>query len=144
MGMGVSLLLIAVGAILVWAVNATVSGIEIHTIGWILLAVGAIGALLLAHLLVELGRLRRSRRRSPPDGRSRGLLDEHRHLRASRAPLRRGSRRLGDADAVEGPVGQKTTLPMMFFRGTRPQTRESQERAAVVTLHQVHPGRDAL
>jgi hypothetical protein len=27
-------------------VNATVSGIEIHTIGWILLAVGAIGALL--------------------------------------------------------------------------------------------------
>jgi len=46
MGMGVSLLLIAVGAILVWAVDATVSGIEIHTIGWILLAVGAIGALL--------------------------------------------------------------------------------------------------
>ena len=41
MGMGVSLLLIAVGAVLVWAVNATVSGIEIHTIGWILLAVGA-------------------------------------------------------------------------------------------------------
>ena len=40
MGMGVSLLLIAVGAVLVWAVNATVSGIEIHTIGWILLAVG--------------------------------------------------------------------------------------------------------
>jgi hypothetical protein len=27
-------------------VDATVSGIEIHTIGWILLAVGAIGALL--------------------------------------------------------------------------------------------------
>ena len=46
MGMGVSLLLVAAGAILVWAVNATVSGIEIHTIGWILLAVGAIGALL--------------------------------------------------------------------------------------------------
>ena len=46
MGMGVSLLLIAVGAILVWAVNTTVSGIEIHTIGWILLAVGAFGALL--------------------------------------------------------------------------------------------------
>ena len=46
MGMGVSLLLIAVGAVLVWAVDATVSGIEIHTIGWILLAVGALGALL--------------------------------------------------------------------------------------------------
>jgi hypothetical protein len=46
MGIGVSLILIAAGAILVWAVDATVSGIEIHTIGWILLAVGAIGALL--------------------------------------------------------------------------------------------------
>ena len=46
MGMGVSLLLIAVGAVLVWAVDVTVSGVELHTIGWILLAVGAIGALL--------------------------------------------------------------------------------------------------
>jgi len=46
MGMGVSLLLVAVGAVLAWAVNATVTGIEIHTIGWILLAVGAFGVLL--------------------------------------------------------------------------------------------------
>ena len=46
MGMGVSLLLVAAGAILIWAVNATVSGIELHTIGWILLAVGAAGALI--------------------------------------------------------------------------------------------------
>jgi Domain of unknown function (DUF6458) len=46
MGMGVSLILIAAGAILLWAVDATVSGLELHTIGWILLAVGAIGALL--------------------------------------------------------------------------------------------------
>jgi hypothetical protein len=46
MGIGVSLVLMAAGAILIWAVNATVSGIELHTIGWILLVVGAIGALL--------------------------------------------------------------------------------------------------
>ena len=45
MGIGVSLLLIAVGAILIWAVNATVSGVELQTIGWILLVVGAIGGL---------------------------------------------------------------------------------------------------
>jgi Domain of unknown function (DUF6458) len=45
MGMGVSLLLVAAGAILVWAVNATVSGVELTTIGWILLIVGAVGAL---------------------------------------------------------------------------------------------------
>jgi hypothetical protein len=46
MGLGVSFLLIAAGAILAWAVNATVSGIEIHTIGWILLVVGIVGAVL--------------------------------------------------------------------------------------------------
>jgi Domain of unknown function (DUF6458) len=46
MGIGVSLLLIAVGAVLAFAVNATVSGLEVHTVGWILLAVGAFGALL--------------------------------------------------------------------------------------------------
>ena len=46
MGIGVSLLLVAAGAILVWAVNATVSGVELTTVGWILLAVGAAGALL--------------------------------------------------------------------------------------------------
>jgi hypothetical protein len=46
MGIGVSLVLVAAGAILIWAVNATVSGIELHTIGWILLVVGAVGALL--------------------------------------------------------------------------------------------------
>jgi uncharacterized protein DUF6458 len=46
MGMGVSLLLIALGAILVWAVDVSVSGLELVTIGWILLAVGALGALL--------------------------------------------------------------------------------------------------
>jgi hypothetical protein len=46
MGLGVSLFLIAVGAVLTFAVNATVSGIDINTIGWILMIVGAIGILL--------------------------------------------------------------------------------------------------
>ena len=46
MGIGVSLLLIAVGAILVWAVDVSVSGLDLTTIGWILLIVGAVGALL--------------------------------------------------------------------------------------------------
>jgi hypothetical protein len=46
MGIGVSLLLIAVGAILIWAVDVSVSGVELVRIGWILLVVGAIGALL--------------------------------------------------------------------------------------------------
>ena len=46
MGLGVSLFLIAIGAILTWAVNASVSGLELQTIGIILLIVGAIGLLL--------------------------------------------------------------------------------------------------
>ncbi len=46
MGIGASLILIAVGAILIWAVDVAVSGIELTTVGWILLIVGAIGALL--------------------------------------------------------------------------------------------------
>jgi hypothetical protein len=46
MGTGVSLILIAVGAILTWAVTATVSGIDINTVGVILLVVGAVGLVL--------------------------------------------------------------------------------------------------
>ena len=43
MGIGVSIILIAAGAILTWAVNASVSGLELQTIGVILMVVGAIG-----------------------------------------------------------------------------------------------------
>lgn len=46
MGIGVSLILIAVGAILTWAVSAQVSGVDLQTIGVILLVVGIAGALL--------------------------------------------------------------------------------------------------
>jgi hypothetical protein len=46
MGIGTSLLLIAVGAILYFAVNADISGLEISTIGLILMVVGVIGLLI--------------------------------------------------------------------------------------------------
>ena len=46
MGTGVSLILIAAGAILTWAVNATVSGLSIHTVGVILMVVGIVGLVL--------------------------------------------------------------------------------------------------
>ena len=45
MGFGISLLLIAVGAVLAFAVNATVSGLDITTVGVILMVVGGIGLL---------------------------------------------------------------------------------------------------
>lgn len=46
MGIGTSIFLIALGAILTFAVTATVSGIEISTVGVILMVVGGIGLLL--------------------------------------------------------------------------------------------------
>lgn len=47
MGIGASIFLIALGLILALAVHTTsVSGIDIHTIGWILVAAGVLGILL--------------------------------------------------------------------------------------------------
>ncbi len=46
MGISVSLVLIAVGAVLTWAVTATTSGIDINTVGVILMIVGAAGLVL--------------------------------------------------------------------------------------------------
>lgn len=46
MGIGVSLLLIAAGAILTFAVEAEADGFDINTIGIILMVVGGVGLLL--------------------------------------------------------------------------------------------------
>ena len=46
MGIGTSLFLIAVGAILYFAVNADISGLEISTIGLILMIIGIIGLII--------------------------------------------------------------------------------------------------
>lgn len=43
MGIGISVFLIAVGAILAFAVNVAVSGIDLSTVGLILMAAGVIG-----------------------------------------------------------------------------------------------------
>jgi hypothetical protein len=46
MGLGVSLILIAVGAVMAWAIHVSTTGFDVNTIGYILLVVGIIGALL--------------------------------------------------------------------------------------------------
>ena len=46
MGTAVSLLMIAAGAIMTWAVTATVSGVSIHTVGIILMVIGGVGLVL--------------------------------------------------------------------------------------------------
>ena len=73
MGIGVSLILIAVGAILTWAVSATVSGVDINTIGVILMIVGAIGLILSLMFWSSWGGFGGARRRTyvedaPPPG----------------------------------------------------------------------------
>ncbi len=46
MGLTISILLAAAGAVMIWAVNASSSGFNVHTAGVILLVVGIIGAVL--------------------------------------------------------------------------------------------------
>ena len=46
MGIGVSMILIAVGAVLAFAVHVTTSGFNVHTVGYILLVVGIVGVLI--------------------------------------------------------------------------------------------------
>lgn len=65
MGIGTSIFLIALGAILKFAVTATVSGIEIATVGVILIVVGIIG------LAVSLIWLAQAERRGVPVARER-------------------------------------------------------------------------
>ena len=59
MGIGTSIFLIALGAILKFAVTAEVSGLEISTIGVILMVAGVLG------LLVSLYFMSTSNRRDP-------------------------------------------------------------------------------
>ena len=63
MSIGASLFLIAVGAILAFAVTADVSGVDIQVVGWILMAAGGLG--LLVSLLFWSWN---GRRRGPYDG----------------------------------------------------------------------------
>jgi hypothetical protein len=46
MGIGASLFLVAIGAILAWAVEVEVAGLDLQTVGIILLVVGVIGLIM--------------------------------------------------------------------------------------------------
>jgi hypothetical protein len=56
MGIGTSIFLIAVGAILRYAVTVTVSGVELQTVGLILMIVGIIGLVISLAVLFMGGR----------------------------------------------------------------------------------------
>jgi uncharacterized protein DUF6458 len=59
---GGSLFLIAVGAILAFAVTASVAGVDLQIVGWILMIVGVIG------LILGLFLMNRARSAPPPGG----------------------------------------------------------------------------
>lgn len=59
MGLGISLFMIAVGAILTWAVTTTVAGVSLEALGVILMMFGAVG------LIVGVVAASRSGRRAP-------------------------------------------------------------------------------
>lgn len=62
MGIGVSLFLLALGAILAYGVNVDAEGFNLNTIGWILMIVGILGAVLSAFFWSSWGGSRGSRR----------------------------------------------------------------------------------
>ena len=66
MGIGTSLFLVAAGAILYFAVDASIQGLEIQTVGLILMVIGVIGLAISLFVLSSA-----SRRGDPPAGRGR-------------------------------------------------------------------------
>jgi hypothetical protein len=46
MGIGVGIFLLALGAILTFAVDWKVAGLDLHAVGWVLMAAGAVGLVL--------------------------------------------------------------------------------------------------
>ena len=46
MRLGTSIVLLALGAILTFALNVSVSGVNLHVVGWILMLAGALGIVL--------------------------------------------------------------------------------------------------
>ena len=103
MGLGVGIFLAAVGAVLAFAVTDNVSGVNIHTVGWILLIVGIIG--------VVLSMIFWSSWAGP------GYFDEPPPHDVRRRRPRRPSRLLGRAESVHDRGGLRAApLVLMLVR----------------------------
>ena len=76
MGIGTSILLIAIGAILKFAVTASVSGISLATVGVILMIVGAVGLLISLVMLSSV----RDRRAAVAEPVARPVVRERRYV----------------------------------------------------------------
>jgi uncharacterized membrane protein YidH (DUF202 family) len=78
MGLGVGIVLIAVGAILAFAVNidTTGTGVNLHTIGVILLVVGILGTVLSMFFWSSWGGFNRRRATAAPGGTTTTTIDQ--------------------------------------------------------------------
>lgn len=82
-GLGFSALLVAVGAILAWAVRDTLSGVDLHTVGIILFIVGlALAAITLVAGAMGRRSVIRTDRQSYVDGRP--VAEHHRETAIDR------------------------------------------------------------
>lgn len=86
MGIGVSVFLLAVGAILAFAVDVEVAGLELEVVGWILMAAGLIGLLLSLFLWGPRRRGTVEQRRVYDDRPARGSVVEERRTYDDGAP----------------------------------------------------------
>jgi hypothetical protein len=87
MGIGGSIFLIALGAILAFAVNAHISGVDINVVGYVLMLAGLVG--LLITLWYWNSRRRStvvSQSQSRPVARGDGYVDEYRETRRDDVP----------------------------------------------------------
>jgi hypothetical protein len=62
MGIGVSILLLALGAVLFWGVDYEVAGVDLDAVGVFAMAVGVLGALLVLMTSTRGGKVRRDYR----------------------------------------------------------------------------------
>jgi Domain of unknown function (DUF6458) len=98
MGIGVGIFLIVVGAILTFAVDATVAGLDINAVGWVLMLAGAAGLVLFFYFS--------HRRRVPREvvTERRGYDDTGRVLSRRRVPREVVTERRGYDDTGQPPL----------------------------------------
>ena len=114
MGLGVSLFLIAVGAILTWAVDAQVTGLDVTAVGVILMVVGLVGGLFsLAFWSSWRGPGWAGRSRLPEGRRPFGGVGSRRRARSSksRPPRSKNSSRKAQTRQPNAPTRTRGRLP---------------------------------
>lgn len=92
MGIGGSIFLIAVGAILAFAVNWHLSGIDLNVVGWVLMILGVVGLIVTIWYWNSRRRTVVTQSTTRPVVRGDGYVDEYRETRDVPPPPPPGTR----------------------------------------------------